>query len=583
VNSRSEKERQQEKKVTGAFTGTYAINPLNGAEVPIYISEYVLAGYGTGAIMAVPSDDDRDEAFALKFNIPIIEVIDKSKYPKATKADKLGIMINSDFVNGMEVPDAIQAVNQKLEALGIGEAKVNYKLRDAGFSRQRYWGEPFPIYYENGVAKALDEKELPLLLPEIADFKPAGGGKGPLFNAKEWIGELGEGKVRETDTMPGYAGSSWYFLRYMDPHNTDALVGEQTVDYWQDVDLYIGGTEHAVGHLLYARFWHKFLKDCGWVKTEEPFKRLVNQGMIQGVSSIVEEGSIQNFPSDVRVPISFVQQGNRLYRKELEALIQSDNRFENIDADKDVAWKKDEQGAFIVLRNEVEKMSKRYMNVVNPDDVIAQYGADCFRMFEMFLGPIDQSKPWDTQSIGGVSRFLQKLWRLFNLNEEGVAAVSDRQPTAEEWKILHKTIKKVNEDIERLSFNTSVSAFMVCVNELGKQKEQSRFILEQLVILIAPFAPFIAETLWEKLGHTNCILAEATYPTHDESYLVESVVTYPISINGKVRATLDFATDEAVDVIEKTVMQNEIVLKWLEGNPPKKVIVVPGRIVNIVK
>jgi leucyl-tRNA synthetase len=582
VNSRSEKERQQEKKVTGAFTGTYAINPLNGAEVPIYISEYVLAGYGTGAIMAVPSDDERDEAFAVKFNIPIIEVIDKSKYPKATKADKLGIMINSDFVNGMEVPDAIQAVNQKLEHLGIGQAKVNYKLRDAGFSRQRYWGEPFPIYYENGIAHTLNESELPLLLPEIADFKPAGGGKGPLFNAKEWIGELGDGKVRETDTMPGYAGSSWYFLRYMDPNNTEAFASEKAVDYWQDVDLYIGGTEHAVGHLLYARFWHKFLKDNGWVKTEEPFKRLVNQGMIQGVSSIIEDGSIQNFPTEVRVPVNLVQQGNRLYRKELEFLIQSDNRFEMVNADGDVAWKNDGQGEYIVLRNEVEKMSKRYMNVVNPDDVIAQFGADCFRMFEMFLGPIDQSKPWDTQSIGGVSRFLQKLWRLFNFNEAGVASVSDRNPTSEELKILHKTIKKVNEDIERLSFNTSVSAFMVCVNELGKQKEQSKSILEQLVVLIAPFAPFIAETLWEKLGYSTCVL-EANYPTHDEKYLVESIVTYPISINGKVRATMDFATDEAVDVIEKAVMQNEIVIKWLEGNPPKKVIVVHGRIVNIVK
>jgi leucyl-tRNA synthetase len=312
------------------------------------------------------------------------------------------------------------------------------------------------------------------------------------------------------------------------------------------------------------------------------FKRLVNQGMIQGVSSIIEDGSIQNFPTEVRVPVNLVQQGNRLYRKELEFLIQSDNRFEMVNADGDVAWKNDGQGEYIVLRNEVEKMSKRYMNVVNPDDVIAQFGADCFRMFEMFLGPIDQSKPWDTQSIGGVSRFLQKLWRLFNFNEAGVASVSDRNPTSEELKILHKTIKKVNEDIERLSFNTSVSAFMVCVNELGKQKEQSKSILEQLVVLIAPFAPFIAETLWEKLGYSTCVL-EANYPTHDEKYLVESIVTYPISINGKVRATMDFATDEAVDVIEKAVMQNEIVIKWLEGNPPKKVIVVHGRIVNIVK
>ncbi|MCB0501850.1 MAG: leucine--tRNA ligase, partial [Bacteroidetes bacterium] len=375
VNSRSEVERQQEKKVTGAFTGAYAINPFNGDKLPIYISEYVLAGYGTGAIMAVPSDDERDEAFANKFNIPVIDVIDKSKYPGATKADKLGIMINSDFINGMEVPDAIQLMNQKIEEMGIGKSKVNYRLRDAGFSRQRYWGEPFPIFYENDIPNPLSLEELPLTLPEMEAFKPAGGGKGPLYNAKEWLTELGEDKLRETDTMPGYAGSSWYFLRYMDPHNENEFVGKQAVDYWQDIDLYIGGTEHAVGHLLYSRFWHKFFKDNGWVVTEEPYKKLVNQGMIQGQSLIVPDGAIQNFPSGVRVPLQFTGPGNKIKKEQLASLIKADNRFENIDIEKDVDWKTDEKGAYIDLRSEVEKMSKSKFNVVNPDEVIAQYGA----------------------------------------------------------------------------------------------------------------------------------------------------------------------------------------------------------------
>ncbi|MEZ5002503.1 MAG: leucine--tRNA ligase [Chitinophagales bacterium] len=584
VNSRSEVERQQEKKVTGAFTGAYAINPFNGDKLPIYISEYVLAGYGTGAIMAVPSDDERDEAFANKFNIPVIDVIDKSKYPGATKADKLGIMINSDFINGMEVPDAIQLMNQKIEEMGIGKSKINYRLRDAGFSRQRYWGEPFPIYYENDIPKPLSPKDLPLTLPEMEAFKPAGGGKGPLYNAKEWLTELGEDKLRETDTMPGYAGSSWYFLRYMDPHNENEFVGKPAVDYWQDIDLYIGGTEHAVGHLLYSRFWHKFFKDNGWVVTEEPYKKLVNQGMIQGQSLIVPDGVIQNFPSGVRVPLQFTGPGNKIKKEQLASLIKADNRFENIDIEKDVNWKTDEKGAYIDLRSEVEKMSKSKFNVVNPDEVIAQYGADCFRMFEMFLGPIETAKPWDTQGIGGVSKFLMKLWRLFDFNEEGIPNLSDRAATNEELKILHKTIKKVTEDIEKLSFNTAISAFMVCVNELGKSKEkvQSKSVLKDLVILLAPFAPFTAEALWEKIGGTACLLKEASYPIYKEEYLVEDTKTYPVSINGKMRTTLDFPADAEKSAIEKAVLENEVVQKWLEGKTPKKLIVVPGKIVNVV-
>ena len=584
VNSRSEIERQAEKKVTGAFTGTYAINPLNNEQVPIYISEYVLAGYGTGAIMAVPSDDDRDEAFATKFGIPIVDVIDKSKYPDATKSDKLGVMINSDFINGMEVPDAIRAVNEKIEALGIGQEKINYKLRDAGYSRQRYWGEPFPIYYENEIAKPLSLDQLPLLLPEVEEYKPAGEGKGPLYNAKDWLFELGEGTYRETDTMPGYAGSSWYFLRYMDPQNEDVFVSENAVNYWQDIDLYIGGTEHAVGHLLYSRFWHKFFYDNGWVPTQEPFKKLVNQGMIQGRSLIVPDDAINNFPSGVRVPLSYTERNDTITEESLRKLVSADNRFETIDFDKDVNWKQKDGGhQYIELRAEVEKMSKRYFNTINPNDVIEQYGADCFRMFEMFLGPIEHAKPWDTKGIGGVSKFLLKLWRLFNFDESGHADYEDRKSNPEELKALHKAIKKVNEDIERLSFNTGVSAFMVCVNELGKNKKQSKEVLAQLVILLSPFAPFITEFLWEKLGNEDCLFENATYPVHDDKFLVEATKTYPISINGKVRTKLDFPTDASKELIEKAVLENDIVKKWLEGNPPKKVIVVPGRIVNVVK
>jgi len=583
VKSRSEIERQQEKSVTGAFTGSYAINPFNGDKVPVYISEYVLAGYGTGAIMAVPSDDDRDEAFAHKFGIDIIEVIDKSKYPEATKADKLGIVINSGFMNGMEVPEAIEASIDKIEELGIGSRKTNFRMRDAGFSRQRYWGEPFPVYMEDGIIKAVQETDLPVVLPEMSEFKPAGGGKGPLFNASEWVEELGPGKVRETDTMPGYAGSSWYFLRYMDPHNTDALVGKEAVDYWQDIDLYIGGTEHAVGHLLYSRFWHKFFHDNGWVPTEEPFKKLVNQGMIQGRSLIVPDGAISNFPNGLRVPLNYTGPGDRIYKDRLSVLISEDNRFESINIDSDiVSWKSDDKGNYVELIPEVEKMSKRYHNVINPDDIINQHGADCFRMFEMFLGPIEHAKPWDTQSIGGVSKFLQKLWRLFNFDEDYNAVFSGQPASKDDLKSLHKAIKKVQEDIERLSFNTAVSAFMVLVNDLGRNKQQSKEIMEQLVIVLSPFAPFTCEYLWSRLGHETCLLQDASYPSFNESYLVEAMKTYPVSINGKVRTKLDFPTDADKALIETGVLSNDVVQKWLDGNTPKKVIVVPGRIVNIV-
>jgi len=406
--------------------------------------------------MAVPSDDDRDEAFAQKFGIDIIDVIDKSKYPEATKADKLGIVINSGFMNGMEVPDAIEASIAKIEEMGIGSRKTNYRMRDAGYSRQRYWGEPFPVYAENNEVKALDESDLPLVLPEMSEYKPAGGGKGPLFNATEWVEGLGKGKIRETDTMPGYAGSSWYFLRYMDPQNNEAFVGKEAVDYWQDVDLYIGGTEHAVGHLLYSRFWHKFFNDNGWVPTDEPFKKLVNQGMIQGRSLIIPDGVVSGFPTGVRVPLNYTGPGDRIYKDRFEKLISEDNRFESINLDSDIlSWKSDDRGYYIELKPEVEKMSKRYHNVINPDDIVDQHGADCFRMFEMFLGPIEHAKPWDTQSIGGVSKFLQKLWRLFRFDENGHPDISDQPASKEDLKALHKAIKKVKEDIERLSFNTS--------------------------------------------------------------------------------------------------------------------------------
>jgi leucyl-tRNA synthetase len=577
VNKRSDIERQQEKSVTGAFTGAYAINPFTNERIPIWIAEYVLAGYGSGAIMAVPSDDNRDFAFAQKFDLPIVEIIDRSAFPNATREDKVGVLQNSGFLNGMYVVDAIQAILDEIVKRKIGFRQVNYKLRDAGFSRQRYWGEPFPVIYNDKLPYTVNEGELPVVLPDIESYKPTEQGEAPLARNKNWV-DLGDGKTRETDTMPGYAGSSWYFLRYMDPHNDKRFAAKEALDYWQDVDFYIGGSEHSVGHLMYARFWHKFLYDMGLVPTFEPFKKLVNQGMIQGRSSIVyringtntfiSKGLIgDNDVTDLRVDIKLIE-----------------NDVLDIDAFKN--WREEYVDAEFILEAgkyhcgvEIEKMSKRWHNVVNPDDVINEYGADVFRMYEMFLGPLEVHKPWDTKGIDGVSKFIRKYWRLFFKN--GEFYLSDEKPTHEELKILHKTIKKITEDIDRLSFNTAVSAFMVATNELTTLHCNKRAILEPLNRLLAPFAPFITEEIHALMGKASSIHL-LDYPVFDEKYLVENSFEYPVSVNGKLRVKIEFPLDADKATIENEVVQNETVQKWLEGREPRKIIIVPGRIINIV-
>jgi len=579
VKSRSERDRISEvKKVTGEFTGAYAVNPFNGKNIPIYIAEYVLAGYGTGAIMAVPSNDDRDFAFAEKFGIEIIPVVDQSAYPNVSREDKIGVMINSEFLNGMEVKDAINKILSEIENQHKGKRRVNYRLRDAGFSRQRYWGEPFPIYYENGIAHLLDENELPLLLPQVESYKPAGAAKSPLSGITEWV-NFAPGKTRETDTMPGYAGSSWYFYRYMDVDNNGEFASKAKIDYWQDVDFYIGGTEHAVGHLLYSRMWNKFLYDLNFVPKDEPYKRLVNQGMIQGVSKIVYRVSGTNL---------FVTKSQKQNYEVTELRVDTKLvKDDMLDIEKFKTWRADFRDAEFILEDgkyfcgsEAEKMSKSKHNTVNPDDVINEYGADCFRMYEMFLGPLDAGKPWDTKGITGVQGFLRKLWRLF-IDENGNVRVNNETPNAAELKILHKTIKKAGEDIEKLSFNTAVSTFMICVNELQAAKCYKREVLEKLLIVIAPFAPFITEELWEKCGYTTSI-HQTNWPQFDGTYLTESNFSYPVSINGKVRANIELPLDMEEAEIKNTVLALDAVVKWTEGKEPKKVIIVKGRIVNVV-
>ncbi len=596
VQTRSERDRMSEvKEVTGAFLGSYAINPFTRQPIPIWIGEYVLKDYGTGAIMAVPSDDDRDHAFATKFGLEIIDVIDKSKYPGAGRQDKLGIMINSGPLNGMEVPEAIEYTFQEIEKQGLGKRQVNYRLRDAIYSRQRYWGEPFPIEYDQeGVAHPLSLEDLPLELPELEDFKPASGGRSPLARREDWVNRP-NGRKRETDTMPGFAGSSWYFLRYMDPHNEEAFAGQKALHYWRDVDLYVGGTEHAVGHLLYSRFWHKFLYDKGLVPTREPFRKLINQGMIQGVIEFIymekgEEGSPKRFVSAdqlngaaeddfalIPVHIDFVEE----YGTENSHLAQKGiQQFRE--------WRPEFKGAIfetnaegkLLTKSEVGKMSKRYFNVVNPDEVVDKYGADCFRMYEMFLGPVEQAKPWDTKGIDGVSKFLRRFWRLFT-DKQGNFFVSEEEPGKEELKILHATIKKVREDIERFSFNTCVSAFMMAVNDLSKLKSNKRAILDPLVRLMAPFAPFITEELWHQMGREGSV-HKSSYPEFEAKYLVEDAIEYPISINGKKRAEAEFPIDASKEAIEKAALELEAIQKWIEGKTVRKVIVVPKRMVNIV-
>lgn len=581
VKSKSDIERQQEKQVTGAFTGSYAINPFTKEAIPIWLSEYVLIGYGTGAIMAVPSDDDRDNAFADKFGIPIIDVVDKSDYPEATRKDKLGKMINSGFLDGMEVPDAIRAAIDKIEEWQIGSGKVNYRQRDAGYSRQRYWGEPFPIVYKDGMPYPLAESELPLTLPPIDSYKPTGTGEGPLAQNQAWV-NLPDGSKRETDTMPGYAGSSWYYLRYMDPTNEEAFVSTEAHQYWQDVDFYIGGTEHAVGHLLYARFWYKFLVDSGFLQTnfDEPFKRLVNQGMIQGRS---------NFVYRIKDTNQFVSYN---LRKDYETTrLHVHVKFVHndvLDTEAFKQWRSEFANAEFILEGgkyicgtEIEKMSKSKYNVVNPDDMVTQYGADCFRMFEMFLGPLEHAKPWDTQGIEGVGRFIKKFWRLFKINEAGEPQLSDKKPSAQELKVLHKAIKKVTEDIERLSFNTCISAFMVATNELGGLKSNNRAILQQLVILMAPFAPYVTEELWHRMGNDGSV-HQQSYPIFEEKYIKEETKTYPVQVNGKVRAKIELPLDLAKEEVEKAVLVDERIAKWVTDKQVRKFVYIPGRIINVV-
>lgn len=588
VASRSERERMAEvKQITGAFTGAHVTHPFTGKDIPVWISEYVLAGYGTGAIMAVPSGDDRDHAFAKHFNIPITNVFGDKYNGEEAYSDKGGTIENSDFLSGKEVKEAIQLAVEAIVAKGIGRAKVNYKLRDAGFSRQRYWGEPFPIVYTNHTPYGIDEidgdtNNLPVELPHVDSYKPGPEGQGPLANITEWV-NLTPTKDsplrREVNTMPGYAGSSWYFLRYMDPHNDATFADKKATDYWQAVDIYIGGTEHAVGHLLYSRMWTKALHDLGHISFDEPFKKLINQGMIQGSSRFVYRINGTN---------KFVSAGLRKEYKvdTIHVDVSIVDGIElNIEAFK--KWRDEYNDAEFILEDgkyicgaEIEKMSKSKYNVVNPDDIVAQYGADTFRMYEMFLGPIDVSKPWDTKGIEGVHRFLKKMWRLYNDEQQGWI-VTDEAATEAELKMLHKTIKKISDDIERFSFNTSVSQFMICVNELSGMNCHKRAILEPLAVLIAPFAPHFAEQLWHQFGHDSSVI-DAAYPKHEDKYLVENSKVYPVAINGKARAEMEFALDIDKAELEKAVLANEVVQKWMEGKPLKKFIFVPGKMINVV-
>ena len=573
---KTERERISEtKSVTGVFTGAYGINPLNGKKVPVWVSEYVLAGYGTGAIMAVPAHDSRDYAFAKKFGLPIIPLIEGCDVSEQSFDAKDGIMCNSGFLDGMTVKEAIEAAKDYVEAHGLGRRKVNYRLRDAIFSRQRYWGEPFPIYYKDGIPTPLPESELPLRLPEIDSYKPSPDGEPPLARAKDWTYK---GYPLEKNTMPGFAGSSAYYLRYMDPHNDEALVGEEADRYWRCVDLYVGGTEHATGHLIYSRFWNKFLYDLGYVCEDEPFRKLVNQGMIQGRSSFVYRIVGTN---------TFVSAGLRDGYETTEIHVDiSLVRNDRLDIEAFRKWRPEYADAEFVLENgeyvcgwAVEKMSKSMYNVVNPDDICETYGADTLRLYEMFLGPVEQSKPWDTKGIDGVNRFLKKFWRLFHDRDNWL--VTDEKATAAELKILHKLIGKEQEDIENFSFNTTVSAFMIAVNELGALKCSKREILEPMVVLLSPFAPHIAEELWHQLGHDDSV-TYASFPEYRPALAADDSVTYPVQFNGKMRFTVELPRSAAPAEVEAAVRGMEQTARWTEGKSIVKVIVVPGRIINIV-
>ena len=638
AKNKSERDRMSNvKTVSGAFTGSYAIHPFSGEKLPIWIADYVLAGYGTGAIMAVPGGDQRDYDFAKNFDLPILPVFENSDISEEAKPTKEGKIINEGLLFGLTHEEGVKAAIDFLEEKGIGSGKVNYRLRDAIFARQRYWGEPVPIYFKEGLPYPVAVEDLPIILPEIDKYLPTEDGDPPLGRATDFnYTPKGETTAYplELSTMPGWAGSSWYWYRYMDAHNDGAFVSDEAQSYWKDVDLYIGGSEHATGHLLYSRFWNKFLHDLGYVGEDEPFKKLVNQGMIQGRSNFVyrllpsffssvshDEGIKDNRMN--KIPPIFVSKtfrnayvhdgfkSNPKLGLELRnRLTEIKNEFlgsgtlnilsiqeihvdvnivdnEVLDTEAFKAWRPDVKDSEFILEDgkyicgyEVEKMSKSKYNVVNPDDIIEKYGADTLRMYEMFLGPLEQFKPWNTHGIDGVFKFLRKSWRLFHDAEDNFA-VSDETPTANEQKIIHKTIKKIQEDIEGLSLNTSVSAMMIAVNELTALKCNKREVLEKLVLILSPFAPHISEELWDKLGHQGGI-SSASYPAFDESFLVEASHEYPVSINGKVRAKLSFPIDKDVKEIEVAVLANDIVQKWTEGKPPKKVIIVPKRIINVV-
>jgi leucyl-tRNA synthetase len=577
TKTRTERERMSEVKViTGVFSGTYAINPFTNEEIPVWIADYVLAGYGTGAIMAVPAHDSRDYAFAKHFNLNIREVVSGGDISYESYDAKEGKLINSDLIDGLDVKDAISKITSIIEERKIGTRQINYRLRDAIFSRQRYWGEPFPIYYKDEIPYPVDEDKLPLELPEIDAYKPTEDGDPPLGRAKNW--QTGEGYPYEMSTMPGFAGSSAYYLRYMDPLNNQALASKEANNYWQDVDLYIGGTEHAVGHLMYSRFWNKFLFDTGYIIKDEPFKKLINQGMIQGRS---------NFVYRVRNSKTYVSLGLK-NNYEVTPIHVDVNIVHNdiLDLEAFKKWNPEDSNADFILENgkyycghAIEKMSKSMYNVVNPDSIIEQYGADTLRLYEMFLGPIEQAKPWDTNGIEGVHKFLKKFWRLFF--EKDSFNLSNHEPSEAEYKILHKTIKKVQDDIERFSFNTSISSFMICVNELGSLKCNKHLILEPLTRLLSPFAPHITEEIWNLSGNKTSI-TQAGFPELNTQYLIEDSITYPVAFNGKRRFEIQVAANASNPEIEKMALEHEISKKWLEGNTLKKIIIVQGRMVNIV-